>query len=524
MLKRRLKVMLMVLTALAVLVVAFLLVERLRGQIGLARYKRSLLTKGERLSPRDFVRQFSEAENGASLVISSIQLLQRGSVLPENPPPRMRLMPSGRAIVGFREPVWVEQGTYRDGEWRDEIGTNHWEQLAADLRANEATLDEIRNGLARPVLNNQVDLAEGMKMKFLHLSHPKSLASWLGGASSLALHQGRNREASEFLLMQIRLPRILEEDHLAISELVRIAIAAIARTDTWEALQADGWTDEDLAILQDAWKNQDFAASMVRSLEGERVFGDVSADLVRRSNQDTIDALFGLSKFLGDEDAEKRGWERFLEALPGGVSMVRFLKEQVYCRVWRFAWSHQDQRRYLEKMQLLLQIAREAATQKSHVEAMQALDEYHMAIANQDFYDALRFPTSERSLTTLSHVLKSSMRAETERSLTLCAIALKRHSLRHGKAPDTLDALVPELLATVPIDYMDGQPIKYRLNADGSLTLYSVGEDGKDDGGDASLLPDKTGIRTLWNRKDYVWPPPALPDEIEAYRKESSEK
>jgi hypothetical protein len=71
---------------------------------------------------------------------------------------------------------------------------------------------------------------------------------------------------------------------------------------------------------------------------------------------------------------------------------------------------------------------------------------------------------------------------------------------------------------------MDGKPIKYRLNDDGSFRLYSVGEDGKDDGGDASLLPEKANTRNLWYRKDYVWPAPATAEEIETYRKESAAK
>lgn len=521
MLKRRLKPMFLVFAALVALCVIFLLVERFRGQIALARYKQSLIAKGEKLSPQDFVRQFPEAENGAPQVIKAVQRLQPGTVLPANPPPRMRLVPSGRAIVGFREPMWVEKGTYRDGEWRDETVTNHWESLAADLTANEAIFTEIRMGLAKPVLNNQVDLGEGMKMKFLHLSHPKSLASWLGSATSLALHQGNNQEALEYLLMQIQMPRMLEEDRLVISELVRIAIAAIAWTDTWEALQADGLTDEDMAMLQKAWNGQEFLVAMARGLEGERVFGDVSAELVRRSNQDAIAALFGLSQLFAEEDADMAFWERFIEALPGGASIVRFSKQQVYCRVWRFAWSHQEHRHYLERMQLLIEIARDTRRHKSFVKALDAIGEYDETIVNRNVYDALRFPTSEQSLAALSRVITRALRLETERSLALCAIALKRHFLRQGQFPQELNELMPEFLPSVPIDYMDGQPLKYRLNLDGSFTLYSVGEDGRDDGGSAELLPNRTNFRDLWTRKDFVWPLPALPEEVETYRKES---
>ncbi|HPY30305.1 MAG TPA: hypothetical protein PLT00_09860 [Verrucomicrobiota bacterium] len=121
-----------------------------------------------------------------------------------------------------------------------------------------------------------------------------------------------------------------------------------------------------------------------------------------------------------------------------------------------------------------------------------------------------------------SRAVRRSMRAETDRALCIAAIALQRHFIRHGNYPNQLEALVPEFLSSVPVDYMDGQPIKYRLNPDGSFTLYSVGEDGKDDGGDMSL-PEGSKSRDLWRRKDYVWPAPATPEEVTEYRRQAGQ-
>ena len=116
------------------------------------------------------------------------------------------------------------------------------------------------------------------------------------------------------------------------------------------------------------------------------------------------------------------------------------------------------------------------------------------------------------------------MRAETERSLVLTAIALTRYALRHGGLPESLSALVPQFLPSVPADYMDGQPLRFRREPGGSFVLYSVGEDGKDDGGDTSLRPGKTNLRIFWERKDVVWPAPASAEELEVYRTESAKK
>jgi hypothetical protein len=95
-----------------------------------------------------------------------------------------------------------------------------------------------------------------------------------------------------------------------------------------------------------------------------------------------------------------------------------------------------------------------------------------------------------------------------ERQLTLAAIALKRFELRHGTFPPDLKALVPEFLTAVPFDYMGAKSLGYRLKDDGNYVLYSVGDDGKDDGGDPTLLPGTPA--GLWGGRDAVWPSSAV--------------
>ncbi len=96
-------------------------------------------------------------------------------------------------------------------------------------------------------------------------------------------------------------------------------------------------------------------------------------------------------------------------------------------------------------------------------------------------------------------------RSETQRRLTVAAIALERYRLRVGRHPTNLEALLPEFLSAVPIDLMGAHPLGYRLNPDGSFTLYSAGEDGRDDGGDATP-PSATNRFDLWSGRDAVWP------------------
>ena len=72
--------------------------------------------------------------------------------------------------------------------------------------------------------------------------------------------------------------------------------------------------------------------------------------------------------------------------------------------------------------------------------------------------------------------------------LLIVESALRRHELAHGKAPDSLAELVPEFLAHIPVDPCGCQPFVYR-RINSRHVLYSVGQDGRDDGGKSKSDP-----------------------------------
>lgn len=77
------------------------------------------------------------------------------------------------------------------------------------------------------------------------------------------------------------------------------------------------------------------------------------------------------------------------------------------------------------------------------------------------------------------------------------AVACERYRLVNGQWPATLDVLVPNYLAAVPLDSFTGKPLLYRLLPEG-VVVYSVGKDGNDDQGDVleiSGMPKDKGTR-----------------------------
>jgi hypothetical protein len=81
---------------------------------------------------------------------------------------------------------------------------------------------------------------------------------------------------------------------------------------------------------------------------------------------------------------------------------------------------------------------------------------------------------------------------------TLCA--LRHFHSQHNMLPDDLKALVPDYLAAIPLDPYDGKALRYSKI---QKRLWSVGEDGKDEGGLDAVKPF-THFRKMRNEPTYL--------------------
>jgi hypothetical protein len=95
----------------------------------------------------------------------------------------------------------------------------------------------------------------------------------------------------------------------------------------------------------------------------------------------------------------------------------------------------------------------------------------------------------------------------------IACLAAERYRRAHGRWPNSLADLVPTELSAVPVDPFDGQPLRFRRSAEG-VVIYSVGMDGKDDGGTLydgprSIEPGADLGCRLWDVNRRGQPPPA---------------
>ena len=76
--------------------------------------------------------------------------------------------------------------------------------------------------------------------------------------------------------------------------------------------------------------------------------------------------------------------------------------------------------------------------------------------------------------------------------------ALARYKAKHGEYPETLED-VKGLMLSDGTDPFTGKALKYRLEEDGSFTIWSVGDNLKDDGGEVGTKHNP------WRGEDHVW-------------------
>jgi len=274
---------------------------------------------------------------------------------------------------------------------------------------------------------------------------------------------------------------------MLVSQIIRTAIAGLALGVTWEALQERGWNEETLAALQHDWEVLDLTDALEKGMVGERAFGE---------------AAFSYVRTVGPAGRTNLFWP-----VSSRKTVKDYLEQFLMTSFWQ---PNEDEMLFLEYHQRLLDAIRKVRTGTPWptINAEIATNRIQlMTVLNRPLAN-IRYSFSTVAIAYPARAGQTCIRHETQRRLTVAAIALERYRLRHGQMPEDLEALVPEVLRGVPLDPMSAKPLCYRLIPVGSFRLYSVGEDGTDDGGDAKPST-ATNSLGLWLGKDVVWPSPA---------------
>ena len=468
----------------------------LRAKSRVQKFRAELRAGGEKLTIAEIVPSVSVDElRAAQDLMAAASFL--GSLPPNAFVPTGKFMSPGYALVAWREPVVPTDES-----------TNVWPVLCPLVARNGQPLARLRAALEHPSIRFDLDYRRIINLPFPYLPKIKTMVQWLSVASLAALHEQDATNAWEYLCAQTALPVKTLKEPILISELVRIATAAIALNTMWEALQFDAWQDEQLLELQRLWEALDLVAQAEPVLEMERAFSPTAFDHARQSYSVLSGSSAGLLS-SGMPDLVQLGKEAFEN--PQGALRGFLHRYPGYCG-WKFWQSYDDELASAKAAQAGLEAVRLARRTGVLGPAIRQFErsvaEIREAHPRAGIYSGLTLGD------TLARFLGRIRAVEIQRALTVTVIALKRHHLKHGEYPPDLAALCPDFLPQVPLDPADGQPLRYRPATERAFVLYSAGKNGVDNGGDPA--PDPSLPRQWIQARDAVWPWPASPDAVQA--------
>ncbi len=483
-----------------------------RSKGAVLKYRQQLIASGEKLTLAELVPPIVPSEsNSAGILFQATRLNNLPGCIVSNPPPAMRMVAPGKAMIGWTQP---------DIRYLLEM-TNSWEEADAALAQYAGAFELLHQIIEHPALDFGLAYQQGPTLLLPHLSPIKGAAQRLAAAVICHLHRGDVASAVTDLRAVLALVKGTEQERLVISQLVRMAIAAIAFSANWELLQAPNLTDAQLATLQQDWTDLRFIQEAENALAMERAMGLTTMERMKSSSAAFRQMVGSLGPAgPGSTPGATGGLGQLSESLVHGARMTG--KEFM----WRVVWSYPDEFRALQGEQIQLDALRQARTNGYFRDALQEqearLARLHInppevpEDVNITLELDLRSFLSE-SVLVLDKFIARVMRIEVTRQIAIAEIALKRYQLRHGSYPPDLAALVPDLLPAIPRDPVDGRPLRYRRNADAAFLLYSIGEDGVDNGGDAKSADAKFAGNNWIQGRDWVLPQPAAPEEVQAY-------
>lgn len=366
------------------------------------------------------------------------------------------------------------------------FGTNQltWSELAGEFAVVVGALEQVRTALTNPparFYSDPKDSFDGPNPPFIEL---RKAAQWLTADLVLAMQSDQKARARSDIVGLAQLAQVHREDPTLVSQMIRTAITGLGLAATWEAMQSDSWSEVDLAAMQRAWEKVDLLAALEQALVGARAFGEMGFAMARNRDPD-----FPWPNNPGSQR-----------------TMGEALQESIVQPYWRMHMDS-DELLMLRHDQRSLEAVRQLRGNGTWLVAKREFDasaaELNLELSHP--IKRFRYLLSSIMLPNIARASTTVVRNEVQRRLTLLALALERHRLRHGKYPAELKTLVPDFLTIVPRDLMSTHPLRYRSNADDTFTLYSVGEDGRDDGGN----PQPIGVTNrfeLWNGRDAVWP------------------
>jgi hypothetical protein len=296
--------------------------------------------------------------------------------------------------------------------------------------------------------------------------------------AELALDQ--REKAFDDIRVIHRLSDSLKNENTLVAVMIRVAVQGLVVEPFWQGWTERRWSERELASLQELFGRVDLLPEIARVMRAERAGVNALVEKYGiRGNEFQLVTMRNERRPTAWRNAlhwkmQKLGWK----LVPRG-------------------WIYQNLVAYNHRIQAF--IPPSLQSKPPTLSPAQVNDIKRRVEIPSGPYGWL----SQMAIPNIGSALEKVARIQTLVNQARIVCALERCRLARGQYPESLSELVPQFINQLPMDLINGAPMKYRRTNDTRFLLYSVGWNETDDGGvpaptrSTAAKPDYSG--------DWVW-------------------
>lgn len=312
------------------------------------------------------------------------------------------------------------------------------------------------------------DLTRGLMTSGDHFDGLFRCSRLLNVDAILQAATGRTSEAVRSIRSSMALSQALDSEPVLISQLVRLAMQTMVIQALDRVVNSATVSDAELLSMVASLPSEN-SNGMLRAMVGEMCCGSAAfslpIDVMGSSDDGTVPA----------------------EGLPWQLYRASGLLDR-------------DRAFYLTAMMRFVRVAEKPFPGRlaASREARAWLDEQESEKLF-GFSSVPKHPISHLLLGALHRAFVEEGAGSVQLRAARVGLTIELFRLKHGKLPAKLSDLVPEYIKAIPADPFDGKPLRFK-KLDKGYVLYSVGENGEDDGGS-----DEKDEHGLWRNDDITF-------------------
>jgi hypothetical protein len=274
----------------------------------------------------------------------------------------------------------------------------------------------------------------------------RDLARLIAGDISVSLANGDHERAVEVTGLLFDLSELMSEEPFTITQLVRMAISAMAQRSLEQVVARVDLTPEQFTELDDRLARMQTNFTLAPVMIAERACSFTTLHHIAENQQVLADPNLG-----GNAGSPLTFWS-------SGALFPNRLADQAFMLA--------TMREVIDGID---QPGPEGAAAMRRIEAR--------------IQDAPKtYVLTRILLPALVNVRQAGLRHREKLITARLGVRVDRFFAAHGKFPESLDELLDDKLPSLPDDLFAGKPHVYRITSDG-FVIYSVGPNGVDDGG-----------------------------------------